>query len=170
MNKRGFFFITDVLLSLTILLVGFMLIWGSYSYQPEQHQSELLSQDIVKILSSKKVVELESNLIYEMWCDVCPNATHVISNKDNTLIQQIAEFYATGNNDKAVEFVNEIFKQGIINPQNSFELRVNNSVLFTKIEMPEKDAELMIVNKKLIMGLTPNNTLVNVVVEARSWQ
>ena len=171
MNKRGFFFITDALLSLTVLTVGFMIIWTSFSAAPEQQQSVLLSEDVIKLLSSKQVNEMESNEIYRMWCDECKNPRHIISKKDNTLIQQIAEFASLGQNTSAQELINEILKEGIINPQNNFELLADDNVLYSKPgNTNPDDADLLVANKKLVMGLTSNNILVNVIIEVRTWQ
>ena len=77
----------DAFIAIGIIIIGIIVI---YSYNPastSREQANIFSNDILLILSSTKVQDLNVPIVNEYVL------TGVITNIDNTIMEQIAEFY-----------------------------------------------------------------------------
>ena len=86
-TKKAFFFTMDAIIALFILVVGISVIFAFRSSEPPTVQSGIYSFDLMNHLTNTKIKEVNDNYIL----DLLDNGT--ITNKENTLFQQIAEFY-----------------------------------------------------------------------------
>lgn len=101
-KKRGYFFTLDAMLSIGVLVIGIFLILTYTSKIPSKTQTSLLSEDILDFLSKTKIKDLNSKYAGiggELWNN------GEITNSDNTLLQQIGEFYYYGRLETAEKFL-----------------------------------------------------------------
>ena len=88
--KKGYFFTLDAMISMGILVLGSMLIFSAYTRLPSQTQASELAQGTMEFLSSTKIKDLNNE--YVGIGGILWNAGN-ITNGDNTLLQQMGQFY-----------------------------------------------------------------------------
>ena len=81
MNKKGYYFTLDALISVVILAIGFSLINSTYVSSPSSSAIEHISDDIFDLMSSGIV----GNFNY--------SSLSLIENKGNTFLEAIGEKY-----------------------------------------------------------------------------
>lgn len=158
-KKRGYFFVLDAMLALVVLVTGVFLITSSYVDVPQPAQVGLLSDDVLNFLSNNKIKGLNNpyaGIGGELW-----NQGH-ITDPDNTLLQQIGEFYATNKLDIAERFIANVSK-GIIPEQFRYEIWINDVVLYPKTLTTEhiksrNNTELLLTSKKITFGIINKTT------------
>ena len=158
-KKRGYFFILDAVLGLSILVIGVILITSSYVKVPQPTQVGLLSDDLLNFLSNTKVKELNNpyaGIGGQLWNQ------GVITDADNSLLQQIAEFYAANNLDIAEKFIQNV-SIGIVPQQFRYEVWIDGTILYPKTPALEhiksrNSTELLLTSKKLTFGILNETT------------
>ncbi|MBI2659225.1 hypothetical protein HYX05_03970 [Candidatus Woesearchaeota archaeon] len=159
LGKRGFFFILDAVLGLTVLVIGIFLITSSYVNAPQPQQVSLLSDDLMDFLSNKKIRELNNpyaGIGGQLW------AQGVITDADNSLLQQIGEFYAKNNMDTAEKFIQNVSK-GIVPEQFRYEVWIDGTILYPKTPSAEhieskSSTTILLAAKKLTFGIVNKTT------------
>lgn len=158
-KKRGYFFMLDAMLGLTIIVIGVILITSSYVNAPKPTQVGLLSDDLLNFYSKTKIGDLNNpyaGIGGELWNQ------GLITDPDNTLLQQIGEFYATGNTGTAGKFIQNT-SAGIMPQQFRYELWMDGVTLYPQVKTPEHIAsrnstELLITSKKITFGIMNRTT------------
>ena len=159
LKKRGYFFILDAVLGLSVLIIGVFLITSSYVDVPQPAQIALLSDDLLNFLSNTKVNELNNpyaGIGGELWTQ------GIITDADNSLLQQIGEFYATNKLGTAEKFIQNVSK-GIIPPQFIYEVWLDNNILYPQAPTLEhiksrNSTGLLLTSKKLTFGIINKTT------------
>jgi len=158
-KKRGYFFILDAVLGLSILVIGVILITSSYVNVPQPAQVGLLSDDLLDFLSNTKVKELNNpyaGIGGQLWNQ------GVIKDADNSLLQQIAEFYATNKIDTAEKFIQNV-SIGVVPQQFRYELWVDGTILYPKTPTLEhiksrNITNVLLTSKKITFGILDKAT------------
>ncbi|MDP3764882.1 MAG: hypothetical protein Q8R04_00060 [Nanoarchaeota archaeon] len=153
-KKRGYFFVLDAMLGLFVLVIGVILINSSYVNVPQSTQVGLLSDDLLNFLSNKKIKDLNNpygGIGGELWNN------GIITDADNSLLQQIGEFYAANKLDIAEKFIQNV-STGIIPIQFKYEVWMDNVILYPKIPSLEhisskNSTGILITSKKLTFGI-----------------
>lgn len=149
----------DAMLGLFVLLIGIFLVLSHYINVPEPSQVGLLSDDLMNFLSGTKISDLNneySGIGGELW------KAGLITDKDNTLLQQMGEFYATKQFDIAEKFVqNASFS--VIPSQFSYEVWIDNILIYPKTETPAQissrgNTTLLLTSKKITFGILNRTT------------
>lgn len=141
-NKKGIFFTVDALVATGIILLGLLLIPGLYfNKQPTVHLS-YISQDMVSVLSELKVYELDNSYTAYLI------SSGYITNANNSVLEQIGELWAEGNDDIARNFTREII-EGIIPSGYGYGLWVGEQEIYST-EKPE--SSMLISSRKVISG------------------
>ncbi len=159
LKKRGFFFVLDSVLALFILIIGVFLVTSSYVDVPQPVQVELLSDDLLNFLSSAKIKDINNpyaGIGGELWNQ------GLITDAENTLLQQIGEFYATNKLDTAEKFVQNVSK-GIVPEQYRYEVWMNNVILYPKTPTTEhlkskNSTAVLLTSKRLTFGILNKTT------------
>ena len=159
LKKRGFFFVLDAVLGLFVLVIGVVLITSSYVNVPQPTQVGILSDDLLNFLSNKKIKDLNNpygGIGGELWNN------GIITDGDNSLLQQIGEFYATNNLDIAEKFIQNA-SIGAIPIQFRYEFWMDNTILYPRIPSAEhikskNSTEILITSKKLTFGIINKTT------------
>ena len=152
----------DAVLGLFILVIGVFLITSSYIHVHQSTQVELLSDDLLNFLSNTKIKDLNNayaGIGGELWNQGS------VTNADNSLLQQIGEFYATNKLDTAEKFIQNASK-GILPEQFRYEVWIDGSILYPRAPAPEhtkskNSTSLLLTSKKLTFGII-NKTTSNV--------
>ncbi|MEK6983368.1 MAG: hypothetical protein AABX33_02245 [Nanoarchaeota archaeon] len=173
-KKRGYFFVLDALLGLFILVIGVFLITSTYVETPKPTQVGLLSDSLIDFLSGKTIKNFNSpyaGIGGELW------KQGGITNEENSLLQQIGEFYSTNRLEIAEKFIQNV-SNGVIPDQFSFEVWFNNVILYPKEPSLEhkkskSDSELLLTSKRITFG-TMNSTTTKIwgpyMVEVFVWE
>ena len=161
-KKRGYFFILDAALGIFVLAIGAFLIASLYINLPEPSQVGLLSDDFLNFLSNTQIKDLNNpygGIGGKLWKD------GNITNKDNSLLQQIGEFYSKKQYDLAEKFIRNV-SANVIPSQFNYELWMDSSILYPRIpdagEIASKSkTDLMLTSKKITFGVasTANSSL-----------
>ena len=159
LKKRGYFFVLDAVLALAVLVVGIFLITSSYVDVPQPVQVSLLSHDLLNFLSNTKIKDLNNpyaGIGGTLWNQ------GIITDAENSLLQQIAEFYTTKNLDIAEKFIQNV-STGVVPSQFKYEVWIDNTILSPKNPTAEhikskNSTEILITSKKLTFGIINKTT------------
>ena len=159
LKKRGYFFVLDAVMGLMVLVIGVFLITSSYIDVPQPVQVELLSDDLLNFLSNTKIKDLNNpyaGIGGELW------KQGEITEVENSLLQQIGEFYATNKPDTAEKFIQNVSKE-IIPSQFRYEVWMNGAILYPKTPSAEhieskESTELLLTSKKITFGVINKTT------------
>ena len=158
-KKRGYFFVLDAMLGLFILIIGVFLVTSAYVNIPQTTQVQLLSGDLLNFLSSTKIKDLNNpyaGIGGELWNQ------QDITDADNSLLQQIGEFYAKKKFDVAEKFIHNI-SAGVISPQFTYEVWINDVLLYPKTPSSEhldskSNTKLLLTSKTITFGVINQTT------------
>ena len=159
LKKRGYFFVLDAVLALFILVVGVFLVTSSYVDVPQPTQVELLSEDLLNFLSNTKIKDLNNpyaGIGGELWVNGS------IKDADNSLLQQISEFYVANNLNTAEKFIQNVSKD-VVPSQFRYEVWINGAVLYPKNPTNEhiksrNSTEILLTSKKITFGIINKTT------------
>ena len=158
-KKRGFFFVLDAVLGLFVIAIGVFLITSSYVNVPQLTQVGLLSDDLLNFLSNTKIKDLNNQYTGiggQLW------KQGTITDADNSLLQQIGEFYAKNNLDIAEKFIANVSKD-VVPEQFKYEVWMNGAVLYPRTPTAEhlkskNSTKLLLTSKKLTFGILNKTT------------
>ena len=153
-KKRGYFFTLDAVLGLFIIVIGVFLITPSYISVPQPTQVGLLSDDLLNFLSNTKIKNLNNpyaGIGGDLW------SQGIITDADNSLLQQTGEFYATNKLDIADKFISNV-TQGVMPQQFRYEVWMNGIILYPKTQSAEHissrtNTDLLLTSKKITFGV-----------------
>ncbi len=165
LKKRGFFFTLDVAISLTILIVGFVLVYSILLEEKAKEQPYFLAEDTITYLANTKVADVSNNATVRAMVPV--------SGYDRTLLEQITYFYILGQQQDAKDFT-EIVLQDVSLPQYAVNLTIDNDDVYTftpTFGATEANATVLISAKRIILLIKPDQTLSGPhTAEVRVWQ
>jgi len=158
-KKRGYFFTLDAVLALAVLVIGVFLITAHYINVPQPVQVSLLADDLMGFLSNTKIKDLNNayaGLGGQLWNE------GLITDADNSLLQQIGEFYTANNLDIAEEFIQSVSKDSVP-PQFLFEVWINDGIVYPKSPSQEhirskNSTSLLLTSKKITFGILNKTT------------
>jgi len=140
--KKAVFFTLDALIAAGILLVGLMIISSTHiNRQPVVHLS-YISNDIIGILSELEINEINNSYVDELI------ANGNITRLNNTVVEQIGEFWAENKIEIVENFTRSIF--GNIMPLTyGYSILVNGDPIYT---VDNGLNYSMISSKKIVSG------------------
>lgn len=122
--KNGYYFMIDAILA-SLLLIGGLVILVQYSQKEDYtEQTEFFSQDLLTVLSSIKIYELNETNKNNSFIVSEINSGN-ITNTQNTLLEQLGEYWARNESDKARILLDTILTQ--IETDKSFEIIISNA-------------------------------------------
>jgi len=159
LGKRGYFFILDAVLATLVIAIGAILISSSYINIPKSTQVGLLSDGLMNFLSGTKIKDFNNQYAGiggELWNQ------GMITDSENTLLQQAGQFYAENNLDVADKFI-ENASIGIIPQQFRYEVWIDGVVIYPKIKTSEhlasrNNTEILLTSKKITFGIMNKTT------------
>lgn len=159
LNKKAYFFLIDSILALGVLAVGAFLIFTSYLSVPSKEEPEILSDNVMDFFANNKIKDINNpyaGLGGTLW------QQGKITNAENTLLQQVAEFYANNDLSIAEQFIAEL-TQNNLPPQYLFEFWIDDTLLYpqnpSQQHLDSKSAtEVLIPSKKIAYGILNQET------------
>ncbi|MBI2650696.1 VWA domain-containing protein [Candidatus Woesearchaeota archaeon] len=142
--KRGIFFTIDSLLASGIMIVAILLVSNFYSVQQQGVNVNYASQDLVRIFSAMKVGEVRNDYVKSLI------ASGDITNINNTILEQIGDFWAEDKIDMARNFTKNL-TEGIFPAAYGFSVLVNEEIIYSK-DLPVKRA--LVSSRKIISGIS----------------
>ncbi|MBI2646869.1 hypothetical protein HYW99_00140 [Candidatus Woesearchaeota archaeon] len=132
---------------------------SSYINIPQPLQVEFLADDLLNFLSNTKIKDLNNpyaGIGGELWL----NGT--IKDADNSLLQQIGEFYALNNLNIAEKFVENVSK-AVMLPQYEYEVLIDNKTIYPKDPTIEHNqskntTDILLTSKKITFGIVNKTT------------
>lgn len=169
--KKGIYFTIDSILAGGIILVVIVLASSFYINERPSFHLNYLSQDLVRTLSTLTVEEINNEYINDRI------SSGDITNLDNTVLEQIAEFWAEGNLEYANKTMSNVTEL-LVPDTIGFGMWINNETIYTR-DLPIKRS--LASSKKIISGIAKGEaggetrknppTLGDpVIVEVRVWQ
>jgi len=168
--KKGIFFTLDGIIAAGIIFFIILLTSSIYVNEQVSFNLNFMSQDIIRTLSSLTINEIGNTYIDELI------SSGDITNLDNTIMEQIVEFWADDKlliANRTASNVTDLFV-----PENiGFGMWINNDTIY-KRDMPVKNS--LISSKKVISGFAKGQTsgdtrkippalLGPAIVEVRIW-
>ncbi|MFH2020569.1 MAG: hypothetical protein ABIJ34_04095 [archaeon] len=143
--KKGVFFSLDALFA--VILIGVALVLTSQYYISEVKipQARYYSKDIIRSFSNIRVSEIDDPFVVQLIADgeiIYPN---------NTIMEQIGEFYALNKTDLARN-LSEIMGQNLVPTLFGFEILVNDFSLYKKDPAMPANSEL-VSSRRLVSGI-----------------
>ncbi len=147
MIKKGVFFSTDALVALIIIFLSILVIFPLIKYSPSE---DFIQQDVVKVLSLLKVGDIDNSYVQNLI------SQGVISNLNNSLLEQIGEFYVT-DVDLAKEMAEEVLSN--ISEGDNIGIWYENSLIFSKNTSSFEDSEDIKVDRIIISGIREGDSV-----------
>ncbi len=162
-NKRGYFFTLDAFVAMGIIVVGLFVVLASYSYSPVSEQQEALGSDMLLTLSNTKVDDLNNNYVRSLII----NGT--ITNKDNSVLQQLGEFYINNQTSMGSKFIDNI-SGNIIPRQFSVNISINRTQAYFSGSKMVPSSRFVISTKSILFGVYNGTMWGPIPAEVILWQ
>ncbi len=159
MKKRGIFFSTDALVALMIIFLSMLVIYPVVKYS--KHESYIQS-DIIKVLSSLKMEDIMKDINNPYLVGL--NSSGKITNLNNSLLEQIGEFYVT--NISAAKDLAEAVLDDIDEKEN-VGIWYDDNLIFSKNTSSFETAENIEIDRQIISGIEKGKNTIGFV--AKAW-
>lgn len=162
-KKKGYFFTLDAFIGLTILAVGIMLLYSSYSYEPDYEQPHSIAQDVAGSVSQISLNEFNSAVVDSL------RDSGDIKSMDNTVMEQIAVFYI--NNEMALASrLAEAILTDVVPEQYDFSLLLEDNVIYGSAVISDR-SKAVASSKVLVMGIISKTEMFGPLkAEVNVWQ
>tara|TARA_Y100000310_G_C20502752_1_gene724836 strand:+ start:206 stop:787 length:582 start_codon:yes stop_codon:yes gene_type:complete len=193
MKKKGYFFILDALIGILIMSIVFVTFLSDPVDVPQKPRLDMVASDVQLLFSSIKFRDLDlsnSPTITEFPVINDLIDSGVISNIDNTLSQQIGEFYYklhtipdASYRGNAGDVLGEILE--VLPGQYNFEVRLVgdfddggggtieiSEMLYDRTNIAKEDSDVVIVRTSFVFGVdpVPNELWGPYVFEVKMWE
>jgi hypothetical protein len=171
MGKKAFYFTIDSIIAGGIVLTVILLISSFHVEEPFDFHLNYLSQDLIRVLGTLTVKEINNGYLNSLVSD------GTIKNPENTVLEQIAEFWAKNQLEFANKSVSNVTGQWL--PSNiGFGMWINNEAIYNRDSPIRKS---LVSSKKLLSGIEKGKTNLNTrqspptlwgpaIVEVRLWE
>ncbi|PLW80783.1 hypothetical protein C0585_00765 [Candidatus Woesearchaeota archaeon] len=142
--KKALIFSMDAFLAATLIITALVLLLNtSYMKVPDNLGISYTSTDIITAFSNIKIEELNNTYIQSLI------SNGIINNTNNTILEQIGEFYVTNNSDYALNLTREVSLQ-LIPPNHGFSIIVNDDEIYKNSVPLSSD---LVTSRRLISGI-----------------
>lgn len=141
--KKAIYFTLDALFATILIGFGLVLITQNFISETEHPQINYYSQDIIASLSTIKISELDDPYVQSLI------SSGEIINLNNTIIEQIGEFYVLNKTDLAQDLA-IIVSDNLIPAKFGVEILVNNDSIY--LNGSSENSEL-VSSRRLISGI-----------------
>lgn len=140
--KKGFFFTIDSMIGASIIIIGLLLVNSFYIVEPSYTSLGYSSHDLINALSTLKINEVNNSYVDELI------SSGEITNTDNSILEQIGEFWVLNKTNLCQELVENI-TFGLFPSNIGFSIAVGNDEVFRK-EAPTN--QNLVSARKMISG------------------
>ncbi|MBW2997744.1 hypothetical protein KY349_05380, partial [Candidatus Woesearchaeota archaeon] len=157
-SYRALFVTIDALIAALIIISGLLLITSSYVSEQPKTMINTMSQDMLNLLSELHVYEMNNSFIQELVNN------RSIKDVNNTLLQQIGEFWANDNISLAQDFAMNV-SEGILPDMFGYSIIMDNDTIYTRTN-PVKNS--LVTSKKVITGIQKAKPIKGFIAKARA--
>jgi len=165
--KKAQFFTMDAVLAVSIILVTIVLMSSEYISERDESNIYFLSNDIMDVYSNLKVKDSINDYVKSLI------ANGSIVNINNTILEQIGEFWSENRSGLASRFVVNITRDHI-RDIFGFSVLVDEEVIYADNKSINNQ---LISSKRIISGITSDNVDKTIpklwgpaVIEVRVWE
>lgn len=171
-NKGGQIFIFDLILSFIVLVLSVSLIYNYYLNVDIGDDVYELNKNILDGFTNTKINSLNNKEIRDMFI------AGEIKNIENTVAQQVAEFYYIGNSILA-ENLTQVFVEDYLDKQMNFNLTIEEEgsgivdVLFLNLNRPEigfDDSSIVSARQRIIFGFNSSQVYGPYIFRTTIWK
>lgn len=164
-SRKAQYFTLDAFIASMIVAVTIVIVLAARTSKPYTVQSEQLSKGVADSLAQVKLGELNNPLVINL------SRSGNITNLDNTVLQQAAEFYFTERKSQAFKLLQNVTAK-LFPPQYSFKILINNEMIYDRAIVNENTSTVLISSRRLVFGVVNRTALVYgpTVAEVRIWQ
>ena len=161
--KKGIFFTIDGLIAAGIIILAILIVPQLYSSDKEKSNVDYVSQDLVNVFSTLTVGEIENKYVQSLISD------SIIVNLNNTLFEQLGEFWIDNELDLAKNFTENTTEE-IVSKNYGFSLLIDGNEIYSR-NLPVKN-ELVSSRKISTQIIQDSGTYTSTVLlmEIRVWQ
>ena len=141
--KKAVFFTIDSILASGIIIIVVLLAANFYSVEQQKVNVNYASQDLVKVFSAIKVGEVDNDYVKSLIL------SGDITNANNTILEQIGNFWADGKLNLSYNFTKNLTDQ-IVPSNYGFSVLVNGEEIFSR-DIPLKRS--LVSSRKIITGI-----------------
>ncbi len=146
--KRSVYFTIDALMSAGVLMAALMLISSAYISETRPPSNSFAADDLLMVLSNLRVSEINNSYVSSLI------SSGYITKLNNTILEQIGEFWAEGNAEKARNLTSQ-FIQDYMPASIGYGFYINGDPIVTK---NKSGYNTVISRKRLISGIQKNRT------------
>ena len=141
--KKGFLFTIDSIIGASIIITGILLINSFYIVEPSHTSLDYASHDLINVLSRLKISEVNNPYVDELI------SNGEITNTDNSILEQIGEFWALDKIDRAGNLTKE-FTNDFVDENLGFGFYIEGEKIYSK---DKSHNGISISSKKMISGI-----------------
>ena len=141
--KKAQFFTIDSLLAAGIVITAILLTSNFYSASKQSANINYASQDLVRVFSTMTISDLSNSYVQSLVI------SGQITNLNNTLIEQIGDFWAAGNIDLAKNFTKNL-TDDLVPSNYGFSVLVNGEDIYSR-NLPIKSS--LVSSRKIVSGI-----------------
>lgn len=141
--KKAVFFTIDSLLASGIIIISILLVSNFYSAERQNANVNYASQDLVRVFSSMAVSQINNDYVKSLI------ASGSIENANNTILEQIGDFWAGNEIELARNFTKNL-TEDIFPSQYGFSILVNGEEIYSR-NIPVKKS--LVSSRKMISGI-----------------
>jgi hypothetical protein len=162
-NKKGYFFVLDVGISIFVLIIGLVIVFSYYYNVYSTAQTTYFSSNIINILSNTRIIS-SNNLYYGYNGVLYKNGN--ITNVNNNLMTQIAEFYYR-NQTYNCNFCLELIEKTINNVTSTlitdnyyYLIKIDDVIIYnTTQDIKYNESTQLIPSKRIVYGIYNNKEI-----------
>lgn len=171
-NKRGYFFIIDAFIAMTILALGLFFILSSYSQSPPQTQTLVTSRNVISYMT-----ETEISSVISEFVQTAEEREELVQRGsfDNSILEQIVEYIYLDEMGSAGDLVNKTFNQTIPSQYNYEFTLIGEDITNTKynnekITRGVEEADVVIPSRTLVVVVINQTKIIGPVeAEVKIW-
>ena len=141
--KKAVFFTIDSLLASGIIIIAILLVSEFYSSEQQKSNVNYASQDLVRVFSTMTVGEVDNEYVRTLILN------SDITNTNNTILEQIGNFWADGKLELARNFTKNL-TDSILPSAYGFSILVDGEEIYSN-SLPVKRA--LVSSRKIISGI-----------------
>ena len=133
MVKKGYIFTTDALIALSVIVLTLIVASSVYLSRPGSMLNKgYFSQDLLDVLSDMNINETNNHYVGSLITG------KVITNLDNSVLEQIGEFWAEGQQEIAMNIFSNL-SDGLIPENYGYGLWIDDELLYERTTTAEKN-------------------------------
>jgi len=141
--KKAIFFTIDSLLASGIIVIAIILVANFYLVEQQKVNVKFSSQDLVRVFSSTRIVEINNEYVKNL------TASGEIININNTVLEQIGEFWANGKTGLALNLTKNL-TEIVVPSYYGFSVLVNDEEIYSR-SLPLN--RVLVSSRKIISGI-----------------